>query len=125
VAGVHDGVQLHAPAQRPDDGGVDLVVQDDAAAGVLEVHRAQRLVVAVRLVAVVVQLLHAVPGEVEHQGVPGGGAVHEPPQRAHQVPPRRHPVRVPVLLCKLTIRDTRNGIDRSARQDGWNATGID
>jgi hypothetical protein len=105
VAGVDDGVQLHALAERAHDGGVDLVVQDDAAAaaGVLEVHGAQRLVVAVRLVAVPVQLLHAVAREVEHQGVPGAGAVHEPPQGAHQVRPRRHPARLHVLLC--TRRD--------------------
>lgn len=96
VAGVDDGVELHAGDERPDDGLVDLVVQDLAL--VLEVQRAQRLVVPVHLVAVRVQLLHAVPGEVEHQRVAGGAPLQEPPHREEQVLPRRHSARVVTLL---------------------------
>lgn len=98
VAGVHDGVQLHALAERPHDGVVDLVVQDLAAP--LEVHGAERLVVPVHLVVVHVQLLHAVPGEVEHQRVAAAGPLHEPPHRPQQVLPRRHPGGVTLLLCR-------------------------
>jgi hypothetical protein len=107
VAGVDDGVQLDAAAERPDNGRVDVVVEDDAA--FLEVHRAERLVVAVHLVAVGVQLLHAVAGEVEHQGVTGARALHEPPHRLPEVVLGRHLVRVLVVLCPhrfLLIVDT-------------------
>jgi hypothetical protein len=111
VAGVHDGVQLHALAERAHDGVVDLVVQDLAAP--LEVHGAERLVVPVHLVVVHVQLLHAVPGEVEHQRVAAAGALHEPPHRPQQVLPRRHPGGVTLLLCSPPHMHARNLVSLS------------
>lgn len=97
VTGIDDGVELDACAEGADDGLVDLVIKDHAA--VLEVLRAERLVVAVHLVAVVIQLLDAVAGEVEHQGVAGGAALHQPPHRQPDVVLGRQTVRVLLLLC--------------------------
>ena len=92
VAGVDDGVQLHALGERLDDGIVDVVVQD--AAALLVVHWAELLVSAVHLVAVVVLPLPAVAGEVEHQRVAGAAPLHQPPHLLHNVLPRRRLRRV-------------------------------
>jgi hypothetical protein len=97
VARVDHGVELGAGHQRPDDGLVDLVVQDGA---LLErVHRADGLVVPVLLVAVRVGDLRAQPREVEHQGVAAAAPLHQPLHRHPDVVLGGHPERVLLVVC--------------------------
>jgi hypothetical protein len=65
--------------ERADQGVVDLVVSDVAVE--LPVERTDGLVFAVLLVAVFVFHLTGEPGVMEHEGVPGLAAVHQPPHR--------------------------------------------
>mmetsp|Transcript_36597 Transcript_36597/g.105450 ORF Transcript_36597/g.105450 Transcript_36597/m.105450 type:complete len:231 (+) Transcript_36597:633-1325(+) len=113
MTAVKEGSEPHALGQRLHDEITDPIVRDHA--GVLEVHRKDRLVHAVLLIAVRVNFLGAMSGEVKEKSVPGSGSFHQPLQSILDVAPRGFWSRAVIRQPPDAIPPPAEPLDQEAR----------